>query len=145
MTVTSQASGLVFLVLLLLLLILPLLVFQLSPHSEYCTVSVFQLGYYQCFCAPNYGGRSCTRSCPRTLDVAFVIDMSDGIDSAVDMLNMTIQMIQGLPISATQVHVSLLTYATKPTIQFYLNNYTNVEQVGHASTESEEIDQHLAL
>jgi von Willebrand factor type A domain len=94
---------------------------------------VFQFGYYQCICPTNYGGQQCERFCNRVLDIAVVLDLSSGIDTSVPMISMVRALLQGLPINAQQVHVSLTTFSDSPEILFYLKDFTTTQQVRHFS------------
>ena len=67
----------------------------------------------------------CDLGCARTLDVAFVLDLSSGDFDLIYRVSLPFirQVADGLPLRPDRVRLAFVTAVDTPTVQFYFNTY----------------------
>jgi len=86
--------------------------------NRLCHLSIFIASY--CF--------FCVSGCLRSLDVAFVLDLSSGDLDLIYRVSLPFirQVADGLPLRPDRVRLAFVTAVDTPTVQFYFNTYRSI-------------------
>jgi len=79
---------------------------------------------YECLCPDDRTGRNCERSCPRRMDVLFVLDLSGSVDDVYNISMVFIkEVVYGMEFRFDNARASFVTFADDARVRFYLNAY----------------------
>ncbi|XP_063402487.1 zonadhesin-like [Mytilus trossulus] len=97
-------------------------------------------GHYKCICKPGFQGdplAECTEvklECGKAADIVFVLDSSSSMRSNnfAKIINFVKKLVSGFMSEHEQVRISVITFSHRSRIQFYLNRYTEPEDIINA-------------